>query len=206
MESADPRAALVALVAGRGDSLAALSRLLGRNDAYLQQFVTRGTPRTLAEADRRLLAAYFGVGEETLGGSTAAPALVRIPRLDAIASAGPGGLVEEDRMAGGEAIDPAVLRQLGVRADGLSIVVARGDSMYPTIADGDEMLVDRHDRRVDARGGIYVARIDGDVVVKRLIRNGRGLTALSDNPAFPAPSAERIEVVGRVCRLSRTLR
>ena len=206
MQASDPQSTLVALVAARGDSLAALSRMIGRNDAYLQQYVTRGSPRFLAEADRRLLAAYLGVAETALGGPPASPALVRVPRLDAVASAGPGGLVEEDRLVGGEAIDPALLRQLGVRADGLSIVVARGDSMYPTIADGDDMLVDRNDRRVDARGAIYVARIDGHVVVKRLMRDGQGVTIVSDNPDFPTLTSDRVEVIGRVVRLSRLLR
>ena len=67
MEASDPRAALAAMVARSGASYAALSRLIGRNAAYLQQFVTRGSPRRLDERDRRLLAAYFGVGEHELG-------------------------------------------------------------------------------------------------------------------------------------------
>lgn len=206
MEATDPRAVLARLVSDRGDSLAALSRLIGRNAAYLQQYVARGSPRVLAEADRRLLAAYLGVAEQVLGGPSLSPSLVRIPRIDATASAGPGGVVEDDRLAGGEAIDPAVLRQLGLRAEGLSIIVARGDSMYPTIADGDEMLVDRTDRRVDARGGIFVARIDGDVVVKRLTRREGSISIGSDNPAYPPRASAHVDVIGRVCRLSRTLR
>ena len=51
----DPRAALAMLAAARGDSLAALSAMLGRNPAYLQQYVRRGSPRLLGERDRRLL-------------------------------------------------------------------------------------------------------------------------------------------------------
>ena len=61
------RAAIQGLAAKAGVSLAALSRMLGRNDAYLQQFVQRGTPRVLAEADRRQLAEFFGVPETRLG-------------------------------------------------------------------------------------------------------------------------------------------
>ncbi len=34
-----------------GASLAGLSRLIGRNPAYLQQYVTRGSPRHLDEPD-----------------------------------------------------------------------------------------------------------------------------------------------------------
>ncbi|MGC5075318.1 hypothetical protein, partial [Escherichia coli] len=59
MERGDPRARLAALIDGDTASYAALSRMLRRNDAYLQQYVRRGTPRDLAERDRALLAAYF---------------------------------------------------------------------------------------------------------------------------------------------------
>ncbi|MEG8054010.1 hypothetical protein QP185_13485 [Sphingomonas aerolata] len=69
MSDSDPRAALARLAAARGDSLAALSAMLGRNAAYLQQYVKRGSPRRLAEDDRRLLAQYLGVEDHVLGGS-----------------------------------------------------------------------------------------------------------------------------------------
>lgn len=190
----------------RGESLAALSRLINRNAAYLQQFVMRGSPRVLAEADRRVLAAYLDVDETLLGALPPLAPPVRIARAAAIASAGPGGLAEDDARSGGMLIDPALLRQLGVRADDLSVVIARGDSMLPTIADGDEMLIDISDRHVGAKGGIFVARIDGAVIVKRLERRGRGVAVISDNPAYPPIEADRVDVIGRVVRLSRLLR
>ena len=56
MESIEQREALERAAVARGESLAALSRLIGRNAAYLQQFVTRGSPRLLAEAGPRKLA------------------------------------------------------------------------------------------------------------------------------------------------------
>lgn len=61
------RATLVAVAEERGDSLAALSKMLGRNAAYLQQFVTRGSPRRLDEDDRLTLARHFNVDERRLG-------------------------------------------------------------------------------------------------------------------------------------------
>ncbi len=198
----DQAQALAALAQAHGESLAGLSRLIGRNAAYLQQFVTRGSPRRLAEADRRMIAAYLGVPETALGGEPA-PVMVRVPRIDAAASAGAGALVEHDREAGGEAIDPAVIRRLGADPGQLSIVTARGDSMLPTIADGDELLVDRSDRRVLAGGGLFVARVDGALVVKRLVRQSGALVALSDNPAYPPIAGAAIEPLGRVVRLTR---
>lgn len=206
MDSAAQRAALADLIARSGEGYAALSRLLGRNDAYLQQFVTRGSPRELAERDRGLLARYFGVAETVLGGPEL-PGLVEITRLDVGASAGPGGLVDREARRRSGALDPGLLRQLGVRPAAASMIRVQGESMVPTLADGDEILVDRDRRRLAARAELYVLRIDGEVMVKRLRALGTEIEVLSDNAAF-APrmcAAEDVEVIGRVVWLSRAL-
>ena len=67
MAEADPRATLERLIRDRGEDYAGLSRLIGRNAAYIQQYIKRGSPRRLAEDDRRQLAAYFGIDEALLG-------------------------------------------------------------------------------------------------------------------------------------------
>lgn len=61
------RATIERLSAERGDSFAMLSRMLGRNDAYMQQFVRRGIPARLAEDDRLKLAQHFSIDERELG-------------------------------------------------------------------------------------------------------------------------------------------
>lgn len=63
----DPREALAAAAAARGDSLAALSRMLDRRSSYLSDFVREGVPRALTERDHGLLSAYFGSGGHGLG-------------------------------------------------------------------------------------------------------------------------------------------
>jgi hypothetical protein len=63
----DVRATLTQLADDRGESLASLSRLIGRNAAYLQQYIERGTPKQLAENDRLTLAQFFQVDERLLG-------------------------------------------------------------------------------------------------------------------------------------------
>ena len=67
MENTDARQRLLDLAQKRGASLSELSRLLGRNPSYLQQFVRKGSPRKLEESDRAMLARYFSVGEDELG-------------------------------------------------------------------------------------------------------------------------------------------
>jgi Peptidase S24-like len=216
MPTADPRALLDQLIRERGEDYAGLSRLLGRNAAYVQQYIKRGTPRRLAEDDRRLLARYFGVDEAVLGGPPGAAGdggLVGVPRLDIEASAGAGALEAEERRLGRIGFDAAWLRRLGLAGGGpgrLSVIRVDGDSMNPTLADGDDILVDRDDGTGRLRDGIYVLRIEGTLVVKRLaVGPGGRLSVSSDNEAYPGwpdldPGA--VDVVGRVVWVGRRLR
>jgi phage repressor protein C with HTH and peptisase S24 domain len=87
------------------------------------------------------------------------------------------------------------------------MIRVEGDSMSPTLEDGDEILVDRDHRRVEARGGIFVLRLDGVLMVKRLRSAVGGVEIVSDNPAYPprVVPARAIDVVGRVAWLSRAI-
>jgi|SRR5690242_6142530 len=204
MAPSDSRAALAALITRSGTSRAALSRLLGRNPAYVQQFIARGSPRRLEERDRKLLAAYFGVAETELGAEAdASPAAIPVPRLDIAASAGPGALVDAEPRLATLGLDPALLGRLSARPRDLSLIRAAGDSMAPTILDGDELLVDRGDRRVGSSGAIFVLRYDGTLLVKRVSRHTGGYRIASDNPAHAPFTTNAIELIGRVVWLSR---
>ncbi len=202
MDTTDPRARLRALAASRGDSLSALSAMLGRNAAYLQQFVTRGSPRRLDADDRRRLADYFGVDEVELGAEQGRDAFI-LPRLDIAASAGPGTFVDGEIVLGAAAIDPALAARLGLREGQAAIVRVRGDSMEPGLIDGDLIVVDRARRMPDARGAVFVLRIDDAVMVKRIHRARDGLHIVSDNPASPPIPDGTVEVIGRVVWLMR---
>ena len=92
-----PRQVLEQLCAERGENFASLSRLIGRNDAYIQQYLRKGTPRQLRERERRTLARYFQIPESMLGGmpddeAAAYGDLIPITRVPVRASAGPGAL------------------------------------------------------------------------------------------------------------------
>ena len=202
MDGQEQRAALEALITGGDTSLATLSRLLGRNAAWMQQYLRRGTPRLLPEVDRSTLARFFGVAESVLGGPVTR--LVQVPRLEIAASAGPGRLVDREE-AGALHYDPAELARLGVAPGDASEIAVSGDSMEPTLRDGDRILVDRGQRRVGARQAIWVIRL-GDVLrVKRLVSDGASLRLVSDNAPEEVHPAATVEVVGRVVALRRAL-
>ena len=197
MADGDQRTMLVRLAGERGLSLASLSAMLRRNPAYLHQFVTRGSPRTLTERDRRLLADVLGVDDSALGGA-GAPHAFRLPRLDIAASAGPGAFVDGELVVGTETLSPALARTLGLRDGQAGMIRVRGTSMEPALRDGDHLVVDLADRLPGKRPAIYVVRIADAVLVKRVARLGTRLVASSDNPAAdPVPEGE-VAVVGRV--------
>jgi phage repressor protein C with HTH and peptisase S24 domain len=212
MGIADPRAALERLIRERGEDYAGLSRLIGRNPAYVQQYVKRGSPRRLAEEDRRVLARYFDVDEALLGGTTPPPtAQVAVPRLDVEASAGAGAAGAEDRALFEVAFDPRWLRRIGGDGRRVSMIEVRGDSMEPLLGDGDEILVDQDDAAGRLRDGVYVLRREGALMVKRLSPHpgGQRVSVSSDNPAYPSwpdCDAAGVDVVGRVIWAGKRIR
>lgn len=204
----DPRLVLERLCAERGEDFAGLSRMLGRNAAYIQQYVRRGVPRRLGEEERRKLAQYFGVSQTLLGGpaeTMSAPAgLISVDRHAVAVSAGPGAIVTQELGKPYFAFDERWLKALTPSSpSNLSIVRVEGDSMAPTLNAGDDILVDLGDAGNGLRDGIYVLRIDDALVVKRIALNpiGRRLTVQSDNPAYPDwpdCSLDEIKPIGRV--------
>ena len=204
----DPRLFLERLCAERGEDFAGLSRMLGRNPAYIQQFVRRGVPKRLKEEERRKLARYFSISETLLGAPADAEpertGLLSVKRHPVSVSAGPGAIVTEELGKPYFAFDERWLKALTASGPSkLSIVRVEGDSMAPTLNAGDDILVDLGDAGDRLRDGIYVLRIDDALVVKRLALNptARRVTVQSDNPAYPDwpdCSLDQINCIGRV--------
>lgn len=200
----DAREKLFALAQEKGSSLAALSRMLGRNSSYLQQYITKGSPRKLEEEDRRRLAQYFSVGEAELGAPedisyADSGEWVEVPRLAVDASAGPGAVSAQETAFDSLVFSRRWLREQGFEPGQLSAIRVSGDSMEPLLRHGDEVLVDR--RAQPFRDGIHVVRIDETLLVKRVADQGGGRFALlSQNLAYPpvAVTAQELEIVGRV--------
>lgn len=203
MTNLEVRENLKRLTAEHGVGYAALSRMLRRNAAYIQQFVTRGSPVRLEEADRKLLARYFQVDEEVLGGPVTQP-MVRVGRMAVQASAGRGEMIDNEFAIGSYAFDQAWLRGIcRANPNNLSIIKVSGDSMAPTLADGDDVLVDHSNIGSAFRDGIYVLRRDDTLMVKRLaLAPSSGmLTISSDNAAYPTwrdVMLESVTIIGRV--------
>ena len=214
MTDPNPRVVLERLCAERGEDFAGLSRMLGRNPAYIQQFVRRGVPRRLGEAERRKLARYFSIPESMLGGppdDEPVSGLVPVKRTPVRASAGPGAIPYDEAGKPYFAFDENWLKRLTPSPAGrLSIIRVEGDSMAPTLNAGDDILVDLGDVTDRLRDGIYVLRADDALVVKRLALHpaGRRVTVQSDNPAYPDwPDCDidDLQCIGRVIWAGRKI-
>lgn len=183
-----PRKLLVDTIAQRPDlDLKKLSLAIGRNHAYLQQFIMRGSPRELPEVARHALAPLLGVSPDDLrsyappsagGGRLEGDIRVAVPLrpadradLPVYASAeGSGGAI----IITSEPIDfvrrPEPL--LSVR-DGYGCYMI-GDSMSPAYEQGDLLLI-HPGRPVRPGDDCVFGREPGDGTlhgqVKRLLRN-----------------------------------
>lgn len=128
---------------------------------------------------------------------------VRIEVLDAVPSAGPGG----------EPVDyPAVLghidvaegwarKRLGHNLDGVRALPVAGDSMSPTINEGDLAFVDTRCTRFEAEG-IYVIVFNNALLIKRLSADltTRRIEVKSDNEQHKTQlvTEDDLTICGRV--------
>ena len=211
--------------ASRDDDYASISILIGKNHAYIQQFIRRGIPKRLKEEDRRKIARHFNVAEWELGGPLETPAptrsrrgfsdagtagIVLIPCYDVSASAGFGAFVEREWAEEYMPFQSNFLHALTqTPAEKLSIIRVDGDSMAPTLNDGDRILVDTQ-ARTPGRDGVYVLRSDDVLNVKRLSVNpATGLLSIkSDNPLYDNyfdVDPETVQVIGKVLWAGRNL-
>lgn len=126
-----------------------------------------------------------------------------IARFDAMLSAGPGSLIEEDpEPLGYHLLEQQWLNGL-TRASPQHLAVVRvsGDSMEPTLSNQDWVLLDTTQRRLNHEG-IYALRVGDAVWVKRISLNlkDRTIRIMSDNQFYETQEIEESDVhtIGRV--------
>ena len=225
----DPtRLRVMKLIQQKRTDLKKASLAIGRNAAYLQQYLYRGIPKTLPEDAREALAAFLGVPEESLrpaktesamepalpqvvaaasvtamGGSM--PGFSQVPELDVRASAGHGAFHEGDEEIKAVWMFPdAVIRhELRARSANLRIITIDGDSMEPLLASGDRVLVDTS-QRVPAPPGIFVIWDGLGIVAKRIehipTAEPSRIVIKSVNPIYGdyERPTEEVNIIGRV--------
>lgn len=94
---------------------------------------------------------------------------------------------------------------LGADPEQVCLFEVEGESMAPTLRPGDAVLVGCHDSSVEPHDGVYVVKVGGKPLLKRLQLLPEGkLRVSSDNTMFEAfvvdqqIGSEQLELVGRV--------
>ena len=162
MELDPVRVRLLSLLKKTGSNMKTASLAIGKNPAYLHQFVYRNTPKAFPEDVREALAKHLGVENSLLRHLEVPPrkppsesspreddedaarprrrrGLSEIHEIDVRASAGPGAM--HDDLEGSKESwffpETMVRHELRARPDDLRIITIDGDSMEPLLSSGD---------------------------------------------------------------------
>ena len=113
-------------------------------------------------------------------------------------AAGVGAFADQEPVPSEVKFLKSWLRDHHLRAKDLFLADVLGDSMEPTICDGDSALVD--ESRTSPRSGrIYALRTGDGPLVKRLRKRDHRWWADSDNEEYePQPLDDRARIMGRV--------
>ena len=224
------RRRLLQLLDANGSNLRTASLAIGRNAAYLHQFIKRGTPKVLAEDDREILAEHLGCRPELLrhdrsvrlkarprhappsGPYSAPKGYSAVPEADVRLAAGAGAW-NGDLRESNEAwlfADPVIRHEFRAKPGDLWMIGVDGDSMEPLLSSGDRILIDVS-RTVPVPPGIFVIWDGLGLVAKRIEHVPHSepprVVLRSLNPEYDSHecSAEEVRVVGRAVWVSRRM-
>ena len=195
------------------------SRALGRNDAYLQQFLYRGSPRRLPEQLRLRLARLTGADQSlfldpdlrALRPESLSPDIA-VPLHEVRAAAGGGSFAQgTDETRAGLSFPPDLLRRItAAPTASLKLLSVSGDSMSPSLEDGDLVMIDMS-RQTPSPPGIFILDDGVGLVAKRVdaIPNTSPplLRLSSDNPSYSnyQRRIDEVHIIGRVVWFARNL-
>lgn len=134
-----------------------------------------------------------------------------VHQYDALLSAGPGSVNDNDIPSGAVAFRRDWLKRTGISPGDAMVLSVKGDSMAPTLCDGDLVMVDRR-KTVPVGRRIYaLVGPDGEARVKRVERLPAALLLQSDNENYPTEmispdDADRVRILGEVVWWGHTVR
>lgn len=140
--------------------------------------------------------AFVGPEPEYISGED-----VQVSYFTVKASAGGGvAVVREDTKMPLSFKSDWIRRALKASPNNLALIKVSGDSMEPTLYNGDVVMLDRSQNELKT-DGLYVFRTDDELFVKRIERQlGGRILVKSDNPAYTSYYLENVNttVFGKV--------
>ncbi|WP_110675930.1 S24 family peptidase [Salinicola sp. RZ23] len=149
-----------------------------------------------------------GIRSNPVGGSVsdsfdAADGALSVPLYDVEGAAGAGRSLEHETVIGHFPLTAELIAQLGLADARLAGVRVRGDSMEPTLFDGDWTFVNLADTHW-MPGGVFLIWVSGELRIKRVQRlAGAAMLLISDNSHYqpemiPPDRMDDVAVLGRV--------
>lgn len=205
------------LLTEKNIDLATASRAIGKNQAYIQQYIVKGSPVILKDTDRKIIANMLEIDEKELMDSKTLKDMMKIQNLekniskteyisidivDATACCGMGIENFQENVIGQWNMPLLEYRTISTTSnpDNVKMIRVKGDSMAPTIKDGDWALVDASFRAPDS-DGIYLLKISTGLAIKRLQGSvGNNVIIISDNPKYPPVTAANgdVQICGKI--------
>ena len=89
-----------------------------------------------------------------------------------------------------------------------SIISARGSSMSPVINDDDRLVIQHNVENQIIDDTVYLFRYNGELFIKRLVKNVDQIVCISENPRFQdriiEPKEDNFSIIGKVVGLFRS--
>ncbi|EFI23183.1 peptidase S24-like protein [Neisseria sp. oral taxon 014 str. F0314] len=148
---------------------------------------------------------------DTLGNPVDIDEFVFIPRYDIQAAAGHGRLAGNEKPMFAMAFRRDWIENYVTRSTkNLSVISVKGDSMEGVLNDGDSILINHGE--TTPRDGLYVLRINENLLVKRLqVMPGGIINVISANDAYPTFEidlnhlTDDVAIIGRVEWFGRSI-
>lgn len=173
------------LIKEKGKNYRSLSLAVGKNEAYLHQYINKGSPLRLPESERRKLAELLDVDEQeltdiklpkTMPSNNKNPNTCIINILD---SSGSDDIVFEQGFWALPA--SSYLNLTGLSPEDVKIFPVLDDSMSPTAENGDFVLINTKIQTF-LSDGLYLINNQNTVNLRRLQRVSQNeLLVISDN-------------------------
>jgi phage repressor protein C with HTH and peptisase S24 domain len=200
----------------RAGGVSAFAERIGKGQSQVSQFAGENPIKGIGDKIAGQIEEAFGLPRgymdrlhgdegERVDGSPSEEDYALVPQYTACGSLGNGHLNDHVEIKGGLAFKREWLSRLRVNPKSCSVIYAVGDSMAPTIADGVVVLIN-HAETEPVDGKVYlICRSDGDLIIKRLVRQFSGWLIRSDNDdkrSYPdepisTDALQHIRIIGR---------
>jgi len=189
------------LIQEKGKNYRSLSLAIGKNEAYLHQYINKGSPIRLPEEQRRKLASLLDVDEQELTD-------IKLPKIISVqAGCLKSNLIEmispdsEQKSVGFLSLPDSDYSAITrTSSDMVKMLRINGDCLSPTLKDGDYILADFSTQSF-LMDGLYVVSLAGNLLIRRIQQiSSSEFLLISDNSNYKSVtvSSKKLSIVGKV--------